>query len=122
MNLLKRANQLRAGGCMYLKDRSRLVRSELGFSRFEARSSIFRSPFLSDLLYLHRQSAYLAGRDRMVADIHTEHPSCSKQHAALQFRQVKERDEFGDTKLRVKCVTTPKPFLMLICMGLPGHL
>jgi hypothetical protein len=79
------------------------VRSKVGFSRFEASSSLIGSPFLSELLYLHRQSAYLAGRDKMVADIHTEHPSCSKQHAALQFRQVKERNEYGDTKLLVKC-------------------
>ena len=39
-------------------------------------------------LYLHRQSAYLIGRDRKVADIPSDHPSCSKQHAVLQFRLV----------------------------------
>jgi len=33
---------------------------------------------------LHRQSSYLVGRDRLVADIPTDHPSCSKQHAAIQ--------------------------------------
>lgn len=37
---------------------------------------------------IHRQSAYLFGRDRKVADIPTEHPSCSKQHAVLQYRKV----------------------------------
>lgn len=43
-----------------------------------------------DLPYLplHRQSAYLIGRDRKVADIPTDHPSCSKQHAVLQYRLV----------------------------------
>ena len=38
----------------------------------------------SELLHIHRQSAYLIGRDRAVADILVEHPSCSKQHAAIQ--------------------------------------
>ena len=40
------------------------------------------------ILYIHRQSAYLLGRDRKVADIPLDHPSCSKQHAALQYRLV----------------------------------
>lgn len=39
-------------------------------------------------LYIHRQSAYLLGRDRKVVDIPIDHPSCSKQHAALQYRLV----------------------------------
>ncbi|CAI4225197.1 unnamed protein product [Auanema sp. JU1783] len=39
-------------------------------------------------LYVHRQSAYLIGRDRKVADIPVDHPSCSKQHAALQYRSM----------------------------------
>lgn len=49
-------------------------------------------PFKADVplpvLHLHRQSAFLLGRDRRVADIPIDHPSCSKQHAALQFRMV----------------------------------
>ena len=40
--------------------------------------------FSSDLLHIHRQSAYLIGRDRTVTDIPIEHPSCSKQHAVIQ--------------------------------------
>ena len=36
------------------------------------------------ILYVHRQSAYLLGRDRKVADIPLDHPSCSKQHAVIQ--------------------------------------
>ena len=39
-------------------------------------------------LRLHRQSAFLVGRDRSVADIALDHPSCSKQHAVIQFRLV----------------------------------
>lgn len=37
-------------------------------------------------LRVHRQSYYLFGRDRAVADVPTDHPSCSKQHAVLQYR------------------------------------
>jgi smad nuclear-interacting protein 1 len=38
----------------------------------------------AELLHINRQSAYLIGRDRAVADIFIEHPSCSKQHAVIQ--------------------------------------
>ncbi len=37
-------------------------------------------------LYIHRQTSYLFGRERKVADVPTDHPSCSKQHAVLQYR------------------------------------
>ncbi|KAI1717836.1 FHA domain-containing protein [Ditylenchus destructor] len=40
------------------------------------------------VVYIHRQSAYLIGRDRKIADFPTDHPSCSKQHAVLQYRFV----------------------------------
>ncbi|XP_050073094.1 smad nuclear-interacting protein 1 [Anopheles maculipalpis] len=39
-------------------------------------------------LYIHRQSCFLIGRDRKVCDIPVDHPSCSKQHAVLQYRLV----------------------------------
>ncbi|KAG6865196.1 hypothetical protein C0991_004567 [Blastosporella zonata] len=38
----------------------------------------------AELLHIHRQSAYLFGRDRLVADVSVDHPSCSKQHAVIQ--------------------------------------
>ena len=41
---------------------------------------------VSEPLHIQRQSAYLFGRDRLVADIALDHPSCSKQHAAIQCR------------------------------------
>ncbi len=55
-------------------------------------------------LYVHRQSAYLFGRERLVADIPLDHPSCSGQHAVLQYRQVAvPADEDGaTTKLVVR--------------------
>uniref|UniRef100_A0A183BKA4 FHA domain-containing protein n=1 Tax=Globodera pallida TaxID=36090 RepID=A0A183BKA4_GLOPA len=40
------------------------------------------------VFYVHRQSAYLIGRDRKIADFPVDHPSCSKQHAALQYRSL----------------------------------
>jgi smad nuclear-interacting protein 1 len=51
---------------------------------------------------IHRQSAYLIGKDRRVADIATDHPSCSKQHAALQYRVVDYKRKDGSTGRTVK--------------------
>ncbi|CAI5712315.1 unnamed protein product [Peronospora destructor] len=46
-------------------------------------------------LHVHRKSAFLVGRDKAVADILTEHPSCSKQHAVLQYRMYQRKTEDG---------------------------
>ena len=40
---------------------------------------VFKGSEELPILYIHRQSAYLLGRDRKVADIPLDHPSCSKQ-------------------------------------------
>ncbi len=58
---------------------------------------------------LHRQSAYLVGRERAVADIPVEHPSCSKQHAVVQFRQVILPREAGDMAPPLRVV---KPYVL----------
>ncbi|XVF34053.1 hypothetical protein REPUB_Repub18cG0023700 [Reevesia pubescens] len=50
---------------------------------------------LNEPLYIHCQSCYLFGRERRVADIPTDHPSCSKQHAVIQFRQVEKEQPDG---------------------------
>ncbi|XP_073003657.1 FHA domain-containing protein DDL isoform X3 [Typha latifolia] len=50
---------------------------------------------LNEPLYVHRQSCYLFGRERRVADVPTDHPSCSKQHAVLQFRLVEKEQPDG---------------------------
>ncbi|KAG9076802.1 hypothetical protein FS749_011371 [Ceratobasidium sp. UAMH 11750] len=63
---------------------------------------VFKGQEQVDLLHLHRQSAYLIGRDQTVCDIPIEHPSCSKQHAAIQFRQVQVKDEYGASKPFIK--------------------
>ncbi|CAI9099729.1 OLC1v1036591C1 [Oldenlandia corymbosa var. corymbosa] len=57
-------------------------------------------------LYLNRGSCYLFGRERRVADIPTDHPSCSKQHAVIQFRQV----ENGNNGTLSK--KTVRPYIM----------
>lgn len=36
--------------------------------------------------YIHRQSAYLVGREKKVCDIRLMHPSVSKQNSVIQFR------------------------------------
>lgn len=38
----------------------------------------------------------------MVTDILIEHPSCSKQHAVIQFRQITKTDKYGETTQSVK--------------------
>ena len=54
------------------------------------------------VLHLHRQSAYLIGRDRIVVDIPVDHPSCSKQHAVLQYRMVEYQRGDGSKGRRVR--------------------
>ena len=54
------------------------------------------------MLPIHRQSAYLLGRDRRVADIPVDHPSCSKQHAALQYRLTEYRRPDGRQGRKVR--------------------
>lgn len=53
----------------------------------------FLYPFKGDEsmqpIALYRQSAFLLGKDRSIVDIPIEHPSCSRQHAVIQFRKVK---------------------------------
>lgn len=61
---------------------------------------------LNEPLYVHRQSCYLFGRERRIADIPTDHPSCSKQHAVLQYRQVEKENSDGTLS------KTVKPYIM----------
>lgn len=55
-----------------------------------------------EFIPIHRQSAYLLGRDRKVADVPIDHPSCSKQHAVIQFRLVEFQREDMSTGKRVR--------------------
>lgn len=40
---------------------------------------------------LNTQSAFLIGRNRDIADVPVDHPSCSSQHAVVQFRRVQRK-------------------------------
>jgi len=56
---------------------------------------VFKGEEVLPTLHLHRQSAYLIGRDRKVCDLPIDHPSASKQHAAFQFRMVSKKKDDG---------------------------
>ena len=56
---------------------------------------VFKGQETLPVLHLHRQSAYLLGRDRKIADMPVDHPSCSKQHAVLQYRLVEYQKDDG---------------------------
>lgn len=63
-------------------------------------------PFKGDevlpTLYIHWQSCFLVGRDRKICDIPVDHPSCSKQHAVLQYRLVGYTRDDGTKGKRVR--------------------
>lgn len=67
---------------------------------------VFKDDKIIETLYLHRQSAYLFGRETRVADHVLGHPSCSSQHAVIQFRAISD-NENGFSKRRIV-----KPYLM----------
>jgi smad nuclear-interacting protein 1 len=54
---------------------------------------VFKGDEIIETLHLHRQSAYLLGRDDRVADLLITHPSCSKQHAVILFRLVSKKKD-----------------------------
>lgn len=63
---------------------------------------VFKGSDLLETLPLHERSCWLFGRERAVVDFATEHPSCSKQHAVLQFRYTEKKNEWGERKGGVK--------------------
>lgn len=63
---------------------------------------IFKDENLLETIELGDRSCWLVGRDKLVADLPIEHPSSSKQHAALQFRYVEKRNSYGDLDARVR--------------------
>lgn len=62
----------------------------------------FKGEMALPTLHIHRQSSFLVGRDRKVCDLAVDHPSCSKQHAALQYRLVPFEREDGSSGKRVR--------------------
>ncbi|GAD95258.1 conserved hypothetical protein [Paecilomyces variotii No. 5] len=63
---------------------------------------VFKGSDLLETVELGERSCWLVGRERLVVDFPVDHPSCSKQHAAIQFRYVEKRNEFGDRIGRVR--------------------
>lgn len=63
-------------------------------------------PFKNDqslnTIYIHRQSCFLIGREKKICEIAVDHPSCSKQHAALQYRAVNYERDDGSAGKRVR--------------------
>ncbi|GAX23954.1 smad nuclear-interacting protein 1 [Fistulifera solaris] len=45
-----------------------------------------------ETLHVSKQSAFLIGRNAEIADIVVQHPSCSSQHAVLQYRALPRED------------------------------
>ena len=66
------------------------------------RMYVFKGEQELEKLDLYTRSCWLFGRERAVVDMPIEHPSCSKQHAVIQFRYREKRGEFGDRKGGVK--------------------
>jgi smad nuclear-interacting protein 1 len=50
---------------------------------------VFKGGEQLKLFHMHRNEAYLFGKDRKVADVPTDHETCSKQHAVLIYRHIK---------------------------------
>lgn len=63
---------------------------------------VFKGSEIVDTIELGQRSCWLFGREMAVADFATEHPSCSKQHAVIQFRYVEKKNEYGDRTGRVR--------------------
>ncbi|KAJ6018944.1 hypothetical protein N7522_001011 [Penicillium canescens] len=66
------------------------------------RMYVFKGKDLLETVELLERSCWLVGRERSIVDFPLDHPSCSKQHAVLQFRFVEKRNEFGDRIGKVK--------------------
>jgi len=63
---------------------------------------VFKGADVVDEIPLYTRSCWLIGREGAVADLLVEHPSCSKQHAVIQFRHSVRTNEFGDKTNIVK--------------------
>lgn len=81
---------------------------------------------VAEVLHLHRQSAFLAGRERRVSDIPLDNPSCSTQHAVVQFRLKEKHTETGERIVTVRCVRPAaglsQPLTRRLPRALPGRM
>lgn len=62
----------------------------------------FKGKEALETIPLDRQEWYLFGKDRTIAHIPTDHLSCSRQHAVIQFRRRVSRNQFGDEIVAIK--------------------
>jgi smad nuclear-interacting protein 1 len=71
------------------------------------RMYVFKGKESLEPYHLHRQSGFLLGRERRVCDIPLDHPSCSSQHAALQFRMTEKREVVASGESRITRLVRP---------------
>ncbi|KAI3835239.1 hypothetical protein MKW98_020355 [Papaver atlanticum] len=57
---------------------------------------------INEPLYIHRKTCYLFERERRVADIPTDHSSCSKQHVVIHYWLVEKEQPDGMLKKKVR--------------------
>lgn len=69
------------------------------------RLHIFKATSQLEIIPIYEKSCYLIGRERRLADIALDHPSCSLQHAVIQFCRVQ-----ADPSKSPSC--TSKPYIM----------
>lgn len=119
----KRGNLSGIGDCTFSRGKSKSVRTKVSLLRpfpstehsLSRRAlprasavgvSRWSGSYCKSFAHAHAEVSVEAHsrHDTQVADIPVDHPSTSKQHAVLQFRQVTERNEFGDTKSLTKSV------------------
>ena len=63
------------------------------FRKKDASTTAADDDGLLDTYHISKQSSYLFGRERKVADVPVDHPSLSKQHAVLQYRALPSSGE-----------------------------
>lgn len=63
---------------------------------------VFKGADIIETIDLSTKSCWLVGRELAVVDLAAEHPSISKQHAAIQFKATEKMNEFGDKVRKVK--------------------
>jgi smad nuclear-interacting protein 1 len=63
---------------------------------------VFKGADTLSTIPIYTASSWLIGREVSVADLLVEHPSCSKQHAVIQFRHSISTNEYGDRQSRVR--------------------
>jgi smad nuclear-interacting protein 1 len=69
----------------------------------------FKGEKALDKIEIYSKSHFLLGKDRHIVEICLDHPSCSRQHSVIQFRNVEVKDEDGPigSKLKIN-----KPYIM----------